>query len=1028
MKKILAIISFIVLFLVSGCLQEASPQDRLACMELTSYSFITIPECDSQDSCFIELEKNFPINESLFSSEVKAAVFDSKNHAARAWLFMNAARENLNAIHDVCASQKNISSLSKETNNLRNNLLIVVEEIDRFNEFASTAIVLETNRLEVDDVNLMKEEFLFDDYIIMNQNILDFSQGNSGSNTYASRFLFEAKKFDVIASSLDLQPVLRESTIFDLLEGNDKLFVAFLKEKDFPLVSLSPFFFSISEFLKNLFVMSDSLGILNALPSFEVFSSVEKIIGARDSALSSFFILFESDSINRKELTERNAVYLQEITDSLNKSSSDIDFISKNYSEQDVVLVSSLLSDGTETLVSASFVFDSFKSLKAHLSERESELSSGLHSIQESEILGSVSLGKKTLSLKNLLSSASDFEEEITYFSGLLNNLSGSCSSKIAEIKSISGNYNSQTSPVVVSLRSRLKSEMLFYEKSEPKSIESCIRVITLHNDLVASLSDSLGEKYSDSSIDSCFAAAQKSIELSGDSTLLEQLDSLRLIQKPYNNPDLVKTACVELNQRADLRTKDFSNAKSAEQSFSNVLENISVSYSLLSEYPSGSLLKKVDTLKSKSDALNTFFIRGFLNLEEFSSFDEINSFASEVAALQKQSESLLSEIAKASFENYSLLETFDNSGKSLFRASFSNTAAQANVPFNVVISVPVKNPEEIFSTGNITSITSDGKTTLRFSGLLKGLNSIIFDLNSLSEKPAELPVVVQNNNDKEKIIAEKNKILEKTGTLDVDEKEKVDFLDAKIDFLAETGDYQNAFAELENLKSELALFESKGKANESAALAFMDSFGKIPAARKQLSEKIVGVEKIFAGITEEEFAGISAFSPITLQRIQEIKALLNEKLPISKEKADALFNAKEFTLLLDSVGLFEAEKYLFDLDSADAEISAAIEKIKQNALSSYNVAVSKRKISGNANGDELLLSAKQALEQKNYFKAMTDSSKAASAIPSIDGSGFELPLQVYPLLLVVIAAVAFVFLKSRKKEPLEPKKIRKAE
>ena len=43
---------------LSGCLDNATVEDRLACLELTSYSFASVPQCASQEKCFEEVEKN----------------------------------------------------------------------------------------------------------------------------------------------------------------------------------------------------------------------------------------------------------------------------------------------------------------------------------------------------------------------------------------------------------------------------------------------------------------------------------------------------------------------------------------------------------------------------------------------------------------------------------------------------------------------------------------------------------------------------------------------------------------------------------------------------------------------------------------------------------------------------------------------------------------------------------------------------------------------------------------------------------
>ena len=164
MARILLPILLAAILLASGCLENITIADRLACLELTSYSFTSIPECHRQETCFSEIENAFPFNEEVFSSRVQEHLFNAKNHLAKAWLFTNKAKANLKVINNQCSVATDLSLVPKQVNELNSNLLVIGNEIDEFNRAGVQAIHFEIQDLELEDVNSIKEEFLFDDY------------------------------------------------------------------------------------------------------------------------------------------------------------------------------------------------------------------------------------------------------------------------------------------------------------------------------------------------------------------------------------------------------------------------------------------------------------------------------------------------------------------------------------------------------------------------------------------------------------------------------------------------------------------------------------------------------------------------------------------------------------------------------------------------------------------------------------------------------------------------------------------------
>ena len=71
-----------------GCVNPTI-EDRLACIQLTSYAFISVPECSSQEECFLAVQQSFQFEAGVFHSQTRDALFEAQNRLARSWLFLN---------------------------------------------------------------------------------------------------------------------------------------------------------------------------------------------------------------------------------------------------------------------------------------------------------------------------------------------------------------------------------------------------------------------------------------------------------------------------------------------------------------------------------------------------------------------------------------------------------------------------------------------------------------------------------------------------------------------------------------------------------------------------------------------------------------------------------------------------------------------------------------------------------------------------------------------------------------------------
>ena len=281
-------------------------------------------------------------------------------------------------------------------------------------------------------------------------------------------------------------------------------------------------------------------------------------------------------------------------------------------------------------------------------------------------------------------------------------------------------------------------------------------------------------------------------------------------------------------------------------------------------------------------------------------------------------------------------------------------------------------------------------------------------------------------------IIMERDRLVEKAADLNFQDDGNLPGAAEKIGLLAREGKIEEAGSALGRLREKVISMEerkedsiaiaerAKAKAQGAKDLAWLGG---------GLAEKVSLLEGNFAGLRRDEFEQVYAFSPITTQRLVEMRKVADAALAkgaIAEKMAGLIFagNAKEALALSEKAGI---EKLLADVQGAEKEASAAIEKLKENALSSYNVAVSRRDPSkATTEMDAQLLSAKEALEEKGYLKSMLGSQKAMAAGAAVLAQP-EIPFAVYPIVLIIVGAALYLYYKTEKgKEPKQEIRVRK--
>ena len=1032
--------------LLAGCLKDSTVADRLAWLELTSYSFTSIPQCTSQDLCFAKVQQSFGFDESALNSATRTEMLGAKNHLARSWLFIGNARENLESIHDLCEAS-NYSGIPKEVNELNSNLTTVGREIDAFNKSAVRALNAELTSMELDDINAIAQEPLFDDYSLLNQNFVDFSSQNAGGRTYASRFIREAEKFNEISQALELEEQLSQTSLFDIVSDNkgtiaDRVLEETARKRDFPLWIVSPVFFGISDFLRDFFALGGSIQSLRSLPSFDVLSSINGLMGSDNSAASEFFSIFRNDSLHRAALNEK-------MRSEKAKANSDTAALEIRVGE----ISQSLGTIYSPDYQSLGFGYGGFEEFPVSetdpsnfypaYSARINASKSALREIEEGEFLGTMTLGSRAKKISEISKGNARIAEEIEYFARLSNLALQGCAENLtlAQEQINSEEFRSED-PVIISLKARALSEISDFKGANDLGL--CISALRDFKRLSEFLASANPQEEALELFESCIIESEKLVEFAQNADLSSQLEALKAVPTPYSNPELMLDSCNSIRNRLLYEARNSQGQLALSEKFSKLSGYASVIQGLTGRFPNLQNSSRARTFAASFAEISRNFEGTKIKQDSLGKTTEITE---KVARLDLDAQEIIKSLASEAVEKYAIIDYPQNpasvleegGGKiseygALARISFESIPQKIPFTFNSTINLRSEKASEVFSTGNIAFTPQGEKTILRFFGLLEGANSIVLDLNA-QQGSANQNASSQASNPPPgsaaaKIISDKNSLLGNALRLDAGKKLELDFLGEKVEFLAKQGRLEEAAKELARLRD--AYSGAQKVADETLkemADSYAKKFAQIDSLRESLGKNSQDLLRNFSEVGAAGLELISRFIPITLARANEFSALA--KNAVAGEEDFAKLMAKGdyagAIAIADQSGL---DSIISQLEAANSEAQGAISKIKENAISSYELAASRQSGSDEGESAKLLLKSKEALAKKSYLESLLNSTKALEFLPAtglVAAQKFEIPLPIYPLALVALVAGAYAWKKNSPKKPQEPIKVKKA-
>jgi len=737
---LLAAICLLLLF--SGCTQKMSIENRLLCLDLTERSYAFVPNCETEEQCFSLLEQRlFNFNSAVFSPAVQSELYYYKNDVALSWLYFNRAKNNISEVHSICNGEKGLSSLSGELNMLMHNLYKAFEFSDKANKRSFTILLLESANLQEQDINLAKEEPLFSDFVLLNNNLNDLASGNScSSSTYACFYLNEVLAFQQLAERTGFEVrLVNEVTVFDLLQ-NHKEQVASYAKRAFPIPFLGDVLPAFIVYFNDYIKVSEALDRLQGFPSFQFLQSYNQFMGENNSALQRFSQLMQSSARHRMELLERNKLLEKQLDTKLAASERYLNsLLSKHYASFDENFFPELYAELGQNrgIAAQKYSIQDLSQLSQKGREELSRLRAEFTELQQQDFLGKLTIGKKTFALKELNNEADLLQENLNYLSSeAVSGLLVLCNERIALIEeklaaaALPKEYLVQTAD--------LRARTAFKLKQFKNAIETeqkllyCKSAVVEFNRFSLSLQDyqeyRLQEKLD---LEQCLSFLKtvfdfpNQIDLSDFTLRFHQLQS---IEKPYQDLAQVKRLCSSLSQDLESFLRKHGLIKAIEQDFATAS-------GLLEAF---GLINARDSSIASNSELNSFRIR----------FNNFSSFFSDNALLLDKALPVLSELQQGLQEFvFELEEATTNAIISFAERNYVLSIEQLPGPNPVeVVSLRVSNPFrpikkplalEIPFSNSVGSLLNATPNVL---GIRSNSRKLLLDLNSLprSETLAE--------------------------------------------------------------------------------------------------------------------------------------------------------------------------------------------------------------------------------------------------------------------------------------------------
>lgn len=455
LKSTLIIILFITLIFFSGC-GEMTRTEKTLCYNLTSRSFAYIPTCETETSCYEKVSEMFSTD---LGYEQETEMYKLKNYLARSWFFYNKAIKEIKNAPNYCLNDEG-GNLTNAINQTSQYLDYSFNELDLAVKKSFEIVITEEKILSSQEIDLIKEEDLFDTLIELRQINSEIESGPTNSGTYYSYYYERINEFNTIGIRKGFSQLIEEdSTTLKIgrLIGKEVYTGFDFKEIKIPLIGLS--YNNIQNTIENILFKEQNLRELERFPIYEFTQLYSTVGGTNNSAIKRFSDLINKTSHNRKktQTTLINTWKNLEIEKTkLNELKNNFKVINKYALIQEELLQKNISGE---------------KKIEDIIENIENEYIQ----LKKEKNMSNITLGAELSKTKNLYENLITINKKLDFENNAeLKKMSEACDKKAKEIASI---------PLEISILENIYSELIFYSKKvtttkNEEQLDYCIEMI----------------------------------------------------------------------------------------------------------------------------------------------------------------------------------------------------------------------------------------------------------------------------------------------------------------------------------------------------------------------------------------------------------------------------------------------------------------------------------------------------------------------------------------------------------------------
>lgn len=711
----------------------------MLCKQLSSYAETSMPDCFSQEACFQESEKNFfSSNDALkFQHPLNQKLVEWLNLNARAWLYFNQAESKLREINRICSdAESDFSRLPLLVDEFNAFMLQTAKDIDEANALSISIILLQSEWLEESRIDLIKEESLFQNFISFQSNLNAIKSKKQTEKNFINTYIKNAEAFQALVNKTGFSKgYAHEKSFFDLFPSTTSTILNSMDKESFMFPFISNALQSFVSLVYSSNKTSESLSLLNKVPSFSFFSSIDSLAGTKNSSNKEFAVLIKSTAQNTDSLKQKSEELEKEITSLISVNESMLAELSIDEALLDLNFVSSLFIGLNEK---TSIAFQGFKFNE--LSFLKQKLADELERIQKEFSLlkgkaRSLALGEKISRLKQLRTDLNELSNNISFASTeLLEGIESLCNNKLALIEESLPDINSGNSELSF-IKKSIEKSITEFNASNNQKIVYCRKAVNAFTALKQSLENYLVfEQQSIESSKDCLGFLEKVFSAEMDFSFLENEFIELKARKPFLKSFELNEKCYGLKEKTISFVKSKKEVKEIETMFSE----LSSLFNALRIGPESDEAKAFNLIKN-------FFPGNSFDLTKLGKIDSV--FQAIELLMQRLSLKLAGyfEAEHPGLVRISQLSAFYSDGKSSasYLLEIENPFASINQAFSIKIPFP---SDSIILSGKPSSLAFirpvSGFMEIGFKTLPKGITAIEFSSADLIQSSSKLELL----------------------------------------------------------------------------------------------------------------------------------------------------------------------------------------------------------------------------------------------------------------------------------------------